>query len=136
MYATCTQDKSTFLYMSTCTGQVTLILVQNTAILNCAPCTRIDGGIHLTLLLQNAAIMQLLQMPQSQPEIAHVEPWEAGPEDTRGELVKYGELVILGYNGTLPQGDKGRRRSKFVLFKRSKVGLYEDFFLSPLAWLG
>ncbi|XP_061398875.1 protein pellino-like, partial [Musca vetustissima] len=34
--------------------------------------------------------------------------------------VKYGELVILGYNGYLPQGDRGRRRSKFVLYKRSE----------------
>nr|CAI5860971.1 unnamed protein product [Callosobruchus analis] len=33
--------------------------------------------------------------------------------------VKYGELVILGYNGFLPQGDKGRRRSKFVFYKRT-----------------
>ncbi|XP_064604047.1 uncharacterized protein LOC135469349 [Liolophura sinensis] len=33
--------------------------------------------------------------------------------------IKYGELVILGYNGQLPQGDKGRRRSKFILWKRS-----------------
>uniref|UniRef100_A0ABD2XFY0 Protein pellino n=1 Tax=Trichogramma kaykai TaxID=54128 RepID=A0ABD2XFY0_9HYME len=32
--------------------------------------------------------------------------------------VKYGELVILGYNGYLPPGDRGRRRSKFVLYKR------------------
>ncbi|ESO12018.1 hypothetical protein HELRODRAFT_184813 [Helobdella robusta] len=32
--------------------------------------------------------------------------------------VKYGELVILGYNGCLFNGDKGRRRSKFQLFKR------------------
>ncbi|XP_046401812.1 protein pellino isoform X4 [Ischnura elegans] len=32
--------------------------------------------------------------------------------------VKYGELVILGYNGFLPSGDRGRRRSKFVLYKR------------------
>ncbi|XP_074115172.1 E3 ubiquitin-protein ligase pellino [Cotesia typhae] len=31
---------------------------------------------------------------------------------------KYGELVILGYNGFLPPGDRGRRRSKFVLCKR------------------
>ena len=38
----------------------------------------------------------------------------------RCELVKYGELVILGYNGCLPQGDKGRRRSKFVLYRRSR----------------
>ncbi|RZF46821.1 hypothetical protein LSTR_LSTR008053 [Laodelphax striatellus] len=34
-------------------------------------------------------------------------------------LVKYGELVILGYNGSLPPGDRGRRRSKFVLYKRA-----------------
>ncbi|XP_066587046.1 protein pellino [Prorops nasuta] len=34
------------------------------------------------------------------------------------KLVKYGELVILGYNGYLPPGDRGRRRSKFVLYKR------------------
>ena len=59
-------------------------------------------------------------------------------------LVKYGELIILGYNGTLPQGekekdnivtheqpfyhyhpplpgDRGRRRSKFVLYRRQKA---------------
>ena len=51
----------------------------------------------------------------------------SGDEDTlpddgdhRAELLKYGELVILGYNGCLPQGDKGRRRSKFVLFRKPK----------------
>jgi len=36
-------------------------------------------------------------------------------------MVKYGEIVILGYNGSLPQGDRGRRRSKFVLFRRQKA---------------
>lgn len=41
--------------------------------------------------------------------------------EPRAELIKYGELVILGYNGGLPQGDKGRRRSKFVLYRRSKA---------------
>jgi len=70
------------------------------------------------------------KMPQSQsrsPE--ETSPvWEVNPEASqttqgapRAELVKYGELVILGYNGTLPQGDKGRRRSKFVLYRRSKA---------------
>lgn len=39
----------------------------------------------------------------------------------RQNLVKYGELVILGYNGQLPQGDRGRRRSKFVLYRRQKA---------------
>jgi len=32
--------------------------------------------------------------------------------------VKYGELIILGYNGQLTTGDRRRRRSKFVLWKR------------------
>ncbi|XP_055923330.1 protein pellino isoform X1 [Eupeodes corollae] len=35
--------------------------------------------------------------------------------------VVYGELVILGYNGYLPQGDRGRRRSKFILYKRTEA---------------
>lgn len=39
-------------------------------------------------------------------------------DDKPKQLVKYGELVILGYNGFLPTGDRGRRRSKFVLYKR------------------
>ncbi|XP_028829389.1 E3 ubiquitin-protein ligase pellino homolog 1 [Denticeps clupeoides] len=34
--------------------------------------------------------------------------------------IKYGELIILGYNGSLPNGDRGRRRSHFSLFKRAK----------------
>jgi len=42
----------------------------------------------------------------------------AGAGAPPAELVKYGELIILGYNGQLPQGDRGRRRSKFVLYRR------------------
>ncbi|XP_062821305.1 E3 ubiquitin-protein ligase pellino homolog 3 isoform X1 [Anolis carolinensis] len=37
------------------------------------------------------------------------------------EPVKYGELIVLGYNGSLPNGDKGRRRSRLALFKRPKA---------------
>ncbi|XP_072546527.1 E3 ubiquitin-protein ligase pellino homolog 2 [Salminus brasiliensis] len=37
------------------------------------------------------------------------------------EPVKYGELVVLGYNGSLPNGDRGRRRSRFALYKRAKA---------------
>merc|ERR550517_2163417 len=48
------------------------------------------------------------------------QPGSNSPEE-KEELLKYGELVILGYNGSLPQGDKGRRRSKFVLYRRSKA---------------
>ncbi|XP_040268706.1 E3 ubiquitin-protein ligase pellino homolog 2 isoform X1 [Bufo bufo] len=36
------------------------------------------------------------------------------------EPVKYGELVVLGYNGCLPNGDRGRRKSRFALYKRPK----------------
>uniref|UniRef100_A0A672N9G6 E3 ubiquitin-protein ligase pellino homolog 1-like n=2 Tax=Sinocyclocheilus grahami TaxID=75366 RepID=A0A672N9G6_SINGR len=35
--------------------------------------------------------------------------------------IKYGELIVLGYNGSLPNGDRGRRRSRFALFKRPKA---------------
>ncbi|XP_051982673.1 E3 ubiquitin-protein ligase pellino homolog 1-like [Xyrauchen texanus] len=35
--------------------------------------------------------------------------------------IKYGELLILGHNGSLPNGDRGRRRSRFALFKRPKA---------------
>uniref|UniRef100_A0A1A7WU93 Pellino homolog 2 n=1 Tax=Iconisemion striatum TaxID=60296 RepID=A0A1A7WU93_9TELE len=35
--------------------------------------------------------------------------------------VKYGELVVLGYNGSLPTGDRGRRKSRFALYKRTKA---------------
>lgn len=46
---------------------------------------------------------------------------EDPPSNDKPKLVKYGELVILGYNGALPQGDRGRRRSKFVLYKRQSA---------------
>ncbi|XP_063078398.1 E3 ubiquitin-protein ligase pellino homolog 2 isoform X2 [Engraulis encrasicolus] len=37
------------------------------------------------------------------------------------DLVKYGELVILGYNGSLPGGDRGRKKSRFALYRRAKA---------------
>ncbi|XP_051678874.2 E3 ubiquitin-protein ligase pellino homolog 2 isoform X1 [Oryctolagus cuniculus] len=47
-----------------------------------------------------------------------------GPEEPcapNKEAVKYGELVVLGYNGALPNGDRGRRKSRFALYKRPKA---------------
>uniref|UniRef100_A0A673ZI67 Pellino E3 ubiquitin protein ligase 1 n=1 Tax=Salmo trutta TaxID=8032 RepID=A0A673ZI67_SALTR len=35
--------------------------------------------------------------------------------------VKYGELMVLGYNGSLPNGDRGRRKSRFSLSRRPKA---------------
>ncbi|CAL8275129.1 unnamed protein product [Gadus morhua 'NCC'] len=36
--------------------------------------------------------------------------------------VPYGELILLGYNGSLsPTGEKGRRRSRFALCRRAKA---------------
>ncbi|KAJ7987452.1 hypothetical protein DPEC_G00326620 [Dallia pectoralis] len=35
--------------------------------------------------------------------------------------VKYGELIVLGYNGSLPNGDRGRRKSRFALSRRPKA---------------
>ncbi|XP_027203146.2 E3 ubiquitin-protein ligase pellino [Dermatophagoides pteronyssinus] len=42
-------------------------------------------------------------------------------DDDNNIPVVYGELVILGYNGCLPQGEKGRRRSKYQLQRRSRA---------------
>jgi len=38
--------------------------------------------------------------------------------DPQQQRLKYGELVILGYNGQMPDGDRNRRRSKFELRQR------------------
>ncbi|KAE8300633.1 E3 ubiquitin-protein ligase pellino-like protein 1 [Larimichthys crocea] len=42
------------------------------------------------------------------------------PASTKGP-VKYGELIVLGCNGSLPNGDKGRRKSRFALCRRNKA---------------
>ncbi|GAB6020671.1 hypothetical protein CHUAL_003340 [Chamberlinius hualienensis] len=47
------------------------------------------------------------------PEAVQVKP------SLTSQTVKYGELVILGYNGFLTSGEKGRKRSKFILYKRT-----------------
>ncbi|XP_056135983.1 E3 ubiquitin-protein ligase pellino homolog 1-like [Lampris incognitus] len=39
---------------------------------------------------------------------------------TKG-AVKYGELIVLGYNGSLPNGDRGRQKSRFALYRRPKA---------------
>jgi pellino protein len=48
---------------------------------------------------------------QAQPSQKDSSPAKATP-------ITVGELIISGYNGSLPQGDKGRRRSKFTLQRR------------------
>ncbi|XP_049618309.1 uncharacterized protein peli3 isoform X3 [Syngnathus scovelli] len=46
-------------------------------------------------------------------------PDEVFPDDR--ETVTYGELIVLGHNGSLASGDKGRRRSRLALYKRPKA---------------
>lgn len=48
-------------------------------------------------------------------------PGQEEPSAPDKEPVKYGELVVLGYNGALPNGDRGRRKSRFALYKRTKA---------------
>ncbi|XP_046355931.1 protein pellino-like [Haliotis cracherodii] len=51
-----------------------------------------------------------------------------GPQPAQGgDSIKYGELIVLGYNGHLPSGDKGRRRSKYILWKRSRANGVKPF---------
>ncbi|XP_028809220.1 E3 ubiquitin-protein ligase pellino homolog 1 isoform X2 [Denticeps clupeoides] len=37
------------------------------------------------------------------------------------DALKYGELIILGYNGSLPGGNRGRKRSHFALYRRANA---------------
>ncbi|XP_078452714.1 E3 ubiquitin-protein ligase pellino homolog 2-like isoform X3 [Lampetra planeri] len=46
---------------------------------------------------------------------------DASPPPSSKDPVKYGELIVLGYNGSLPNGDRGRRKSRFALYKRPKA---------------
>lgn len=43
---------------------------------------------------------------------------QGSPTKQNRSAIKYGELIILGYNGHLPSGDKGRKKSKFILGKK------------------
>ncbi|XP_037545831.1 E3 ubiquitin-protein ligase pellino homolog 1 [Nematolebias whitei] len=42
------------------------------------------------------------------------------PSSTKGP-VGYGELIVLGCNGSLPSGEKGRRKSRFALCRRNRA---------------
>ncbi|XP_017793362.1 PREDICTED: protein pellino [Habropoda laboriosa] len=84
---------------------------------------RSDGGSSESpLLVEEGETVGAPHSPRSKHNHSHS---HANPHRSHSyrhekpkQLVKYGELVILGYNGFLPPGDRGRRRSKFVLFKR------------------
>ncbi|XP_062892186.1 E3 ubiquitin-protein ligase pellino homolog 1-like [Mobula hypostoma] len=47
-------------------------------------------------------------------------PAADGPElsPSNQGAIKYGEVIVLGYNGSLGSGDRGRRRSRLALYKR------------------
>ncbi|CAF4573933.1 unnamed protein product [Rotaria sp. Silwood1] len=42
-------------------------------------------------------------------------------DEQQQQQIKYGELVVLGYNGQIPNGDRGRRKSKFQLRQRTQA---------------
>ncbi|XP_033635988.1 E3 ubiquitin-protein ligase pellino homolog 2-like [Asterias rubens] len=60
------------------------------------------------------SLVQRVEIPANFQEI----DTDAKKSSLGCSTVKYGELVILGYNGCLPSGNRGRRRSRFGLFKR------------------
>ncbi|XP_074087103.1 E3 ubiquitin-protein ligase pellino homolog 3 isoform X4 [Macrotis lagotis] len=63
-----------------------------------------------------------LGLRQGPPKAPRILP--APPPDTLllgKEPVKYGELIVLGYNGSLASGDKGRRRSRLALSRRPQA---------------
>ncbi|XP_078593323.1 E3 ubiquitin-protein ligase pellino homolog 2-like isoform X1 [Branchiostoma floridae x Branchiostoma japonicum] len=54
-------------------------------------------------------------------EAQHMSTEENGevPSSPEKAQLRYGELVVLGYNGSLPYGEKGRRKTRFTLCKRA-----------------
>ncbi|XP_035263393.1 E3 ubiquitin-protein ligase pellino homolog 3-like [Anguilla anguilla] len=68
-----------------------------------------------------------LELRPSCNKSQHSSPACPGPQSQDGlcpgekEPVVYGELIVLGYNGSLANGDKGRRRSRLALHRRPKA---------------
>uniref|UniRef100_UPI00398F2BB1 E3 ubiquitin-protein ligase pellino homolog 2-like n=1 Tax=Pristiophorus japonicus TaxID=55135 RepID=UPI00398F2BB1 len=54
----------------------------------------------------------------TRPTQLHPSPGLAEHSLPSKEFVKYGEFIVLGYNGSLANGDRGRRRSRLALYKR------------------
>lgn len=54
------------------------------------------------------------------PKLKETEKFSTPTETRRinATSIKYGELVILGYNGSIPNSNSPRRKSKFVLKRR------------------
>ncbi|KAG6458892.1 hypothetical protein O3G_MSEX011111 [Manduca sexta] len=76
---------------------------------------------YINLLMEEAKRLRLKRAADSADSPILEEAGESGSEQKPKPLVKYGELVILGYNGYLPAGERGRRRSKFVLYRRTQA---------------
>ncbi|XP_043407656.1 E3 ubiquitin-protein ligase pellino homolog 3 isoform X1 [Chelonia mydas] len=68
-----------------------------------------------------AVSSQSLDLRRSCPKGSRIFPSAGEGSLLNKEAVKYGELIVLGYNGSLASGDKGRRRSRIALFKRPKA---------------
>ncbi|XP_030425415.1 E3 ubiquitin-protein ligase pellino homolog 3 isoform X2 [Gopherus evgoodei] len=68
-----------------------------------------------------AVSSQSLDLRRSCPKGSRIFPSAGEGSLLHKEAVKYGELIVLGYNGSLASGDKGRRRSRIALFKRPKA---------------
>uniref|UniRef100_A0ACB8G9R6 E3 ubiquitin-protein ligase pellino 3 n=1 Tax=Sphaerodactylus townsendi TaxID=933632 RepID=A0ACB8G9R6_9SAUR len=68
-----------------------------------------------------AVSSQSLDLRRACPKSSRIYPSPGDSILLTKEPVKYGELIVLGYNGALPNGDKGRRRSRLALYKRPKA---------------
>lgn len=70
------------------------------------------------LIVSQSSVSEMVKRTDGRESPILTEPADADGNSDKTRC-KYGELVILGYNGYLPQGDRGRRRSKFLLSKRT-----------------
>ncbi|XP_072032405.1 E3 ubiquitin-protein ligase pellino homolog 2-like isoform X2 [Amphiura filiformis] len=60
----------------------------------------------------------ITEMSQTIQTSCSLDEYDEGKKTLGASTIKFGELVILGYNGCLPSGNRGRGRSRFKLFKR------------------
>ena len=67
-------------------------------------------------------ILQTSYFGSSEHDWQTTTPFTQQPHNaTNTQRIIYGEFIVLGYNGQLPEGNKGRRRSKTELCQRTKA---------------
>ncbi|XP_069750166.1 E3 ubiquitin-protein ligase pellino homolog 1-like isoform X1 [Narcine bancroftii] len=70
-----------------------------------------------------AVTAQALDLHGSRARATQLQLTAEGPDHppANKDVTKYGEVIVLGYNGSLGSGERGRRRSRLALYKRPRA---------------